>query len=202
MAKPKNIVFDMVDEATIKRLQRTGIVKLPKKKVNVPKDMRWNMKTFNSRLIQGIQNGDSIEKIAHSILPEIMSKTDFTGKTPQQIYGKGGIIEKNIQSSIRNAKTMVTEAENHGRLDSYKELSDQGTVMVKEWIATSDDRVRKSHREIDGEEQDIDTPFSNGCMYPGDPSGPPDEVWNCRCTMGSHIIGFRRKDGSISKVNF
>ena len=37
-------------------------------------------------------------------------------------------------------------------------------------------------------------------MYPADPSGDPEEVWNCRCSMRDHIVGFRRPDGSISYV--
>lgn len=197
-----NVQFDMVDKHTVDRLRKDGKVILPDKKVNVPKDMQWNMKTFGSKLLQGIERGDSVQKIADSILPEIMSKTDFTGKTQKEIYGKGGIIDKNVNSAIRNARTMVTSAENHGRLDSYKDLSKQGVVMKKYWMATPDDRTRPTHVDIDGEEQDIDHLFSNGCMFPGDGKGPAEEVWMCRCSMSSHILGFKRDDGTISEVQY
>ena len=160
------------------------------------------MKLINSKLLQGLLNGDSVDKIANSIFPEIMSKTDFTGRTADEIYGKTGIIRQNKVSAVRAARTMVTQAENGGRLDSYKNLAKQGVVQKKVWIATPDDRVRDSHLDIDGEEQDIDVSFSNGCMFPGDPNGPADEVWNCRCSMEDHIIGFRRSDGSISEVDY
>jgi hypothetical protein len=40
--------------------------------------------------------------------------------------------------------------------------------------------------------QDNDKPFSNGLMFPGDWRGRPEEVYNCRCTLGAEIIGFRR----------
>lgn len=176
----ESVSFQMVDEATVARLQRNGDVKLPRKKVNVPKDERWNTKQLNSKLLAGIENGDSIPKIAQSLTV---------------------VIGNNMASTTRNARTMVTGAENAGRKDSYDNLADQGVVQKKVWIATADDRTRESHLELDGEEVDIDQPFSNGLMYPGDPAGDPEEVYNCRCSMRDHIVGFRRADGTISYVD-
>lgn len=174
-----DVKFNIINENVVRRLRREGKIELPKKKVDIPKDMRWNEKQMTSKVLRGIENGDSVQKIAKSL---------------------EDVIGNNSNSAIRNARTMVTSAENHGRLDSYKELSKHGVVMKKEWEATPDDRTRPSHVDLDGEEQDIDKPFSNGCQFPGDGKGPAEEVWMCRCAMGSHIIGFKRSDGSISKV--
>lgn len=174
-----NVTFKIVDASTVKRRQREGDIKLPKKKVAVDKDERWNTKLMNSKLLQGILAGEPIPKIAGRML---------------------SIVGNNEASAVRNARTMITQAENNGRFDSYQELADQGVVQAKVWIATPDDRTRESHLDIDGEEIDIDEEFSNGLMYPGDPDGEPSEVWNCRCSMRTHIIGFRRADGSVSEV--
>ena len=46
-----------------------------------------------------------------------------------------------------------------------------------------DDRTRESHANLDHEIQELEDEFSNGLQYPGDPSGDPSEVYNCRCTM-------------------
>ena len=175
------ISFSLVDEATVARRKREGDITLPAKKIDIPKDERWNTKQMNSKLLQGILNGDSIPKIAKSL-------TDVIGN--------------NQVSAVRNARTMTTQAENGGRLDSYKNLEAQGVVQKKVWMATPDDRTRKSHIDIDGEEVDINEEFSNGLMYPADPAGAAEEVWNCRCSMRTHIIGFKKKDGSISKVEY
>lgn len=175
-----SVSFNLVDEHTIKRLQKKGGVRLPHKKVNVQKDKKWNMKLMTSKLLQGILSGDDIPSISKSLME---------------------VIASNKASAIRNARTMVTGAENGGRFDSYEDLADQGVVQKKVWIATPDDLTRESHAEIDGEEVDIDEEFSNGLMYPGDPSGDPSEVYNCRCSMRDHIVGFRRADGSISYIN-
>lgn len=38
-------------------------------------------------------------------------------------------------------------------------------------------------RKVDGEIREIDEKFSNGLMFPGDPSGGAAEVVNCRCSL-------------------
>lgn len=173
------ISFTLLDENTVKRLQKEGDIKLPYKNLDKIKDERWNTKLMSSKLLQGILAGDSVPKIAKSLLE---------------------VVGNNEASAVRNARTMVTNAENRGRLDSYDDLAEQGVIQKKVWIATADDRTRESHLELDGEEVDIDQPFSNKLMYPADPSGDPAEVYNCRCSMRDHIVGFRRADGSISYV--
>lgn len=175
------VKMGLVDEHTVKRLVSDENIKLPYKKINISKDMRWNTKQLNSAVLQGILQGDSMQKIAERISP---------------------IVNNNKNAAIRNARTMVTGAECAGRNDSYKELESRGIVLKKVWIATPDNRTRDSHLELDGEEVDVNEEFSNGCMYPGDPSGDPSEVYNCRCSIRTHIIGFRKADGSISKIDF
>lgn len=173
--------FAIVDAHTVKRLITDGDISLPPKKFSVPKDMRWNTKQLNASVLQGILQGEGIPKISKRIQP---------------------IINKNRASAIRNARTMVTGAECRGRLDSYYDLDKMGIVQEKEWVATADDRTRPSHLDMDGESVDIDATFSNGCMFPGDTNADPSEVWCCRCSIRSRIIGFRRADGSVSKIDY
>lgn len=175
------VKFGLVDAHTVQRLITDGDIKLPAKKISVPKDMRWNTKQLNSAVLQGILQGDNMQKIAKRITP---------------------IVGNNKNAAIRNARTMVTGAECRGRNDSYRDLESRGIVLKKVWIATPDGRTRESHLELDGEEVDINEEFSNGLMYPGDPNGDPAEVYNCRCTMRTHIVGFMSDDGTISKVDF
>lgn len=171
--------FGLVNERAIRRRITEGDIRLPKKRLAVPKDMAWNTRQLNSSVLQGILQGDSMTDIAKRILP---------------------IVGNNESAAIRNARTMTTSAENQGRLDRYKELEEEGAIIKKTWIATADERTRESHLMLDGEEADVDATFSNGLMYPGDPSGEPEEVYNCRCTMGTEIIGFRASDGHIEYV--
>lgn len=182
------VTFTLIDENTVKRLQKDGTITLPMKDIDKNKDMRWNMKQLNSKLLQGIMNGDPIPKIAQS----------FTE-----------VVGNNEVSTTRAARTMCTNAENGGRLDSYKNLEAQGVIQKKVWIATPDDRTREAHIEADGQEVDVDEPFelinNDGSicymMFPADPDGDDEQVWNCRCSMRTRIVGFyNTEDGSVSEV--
>ena len=181
--KKLGVRFDLVNESTVKRLVKDGDIKLPYKNINKIKDARWNTRQLNSSVLQGILQGESMDKIADRIYP---------------------IVGSNSNAAIRNARTMVTGAENRGRLDSYEKLEEDGLVMKKVWIATNDDRTREWHLEMDGQEVDIDEDFIDGngnhLEYPGDPSAEPETVYNCRCSMKTRIVGFKKADGSISEV--
>lgn len=61
--------------------------------------------------------------------------------------------------------------------------------MEKQWIAIEDKRTRRSHSHagVDGERADLDQPYSNGLMFPGDPQGAIGEIANCRCTQGFFV---------------
>ncbi len=187
--------FDIRDAHTVRRLILDGEIELPHKSLDVSKDMMWNKKQINNSVLQGILQGESIDKISRRIFKQAMAGENLQGLEMGEVVD---IIDKNRNSAIRTARTMVTSAENHGRLDSYMELAEQGVIEKKVWVATPDDRTRPSHIDMDGEEQDINTRFSNGCMFPGDGSGPPEEVWMCRCTMVTNIIGIRGKGGKIN----
>lgn len=144
--------------------------------------VRWQEGQLQSVALQSILQGESIPQISKRI-----SET---------------LAVKNMNDSIRYARTAMTSAENKGRLDGMKRMDAEGIVLEKKWSATGDDRTRQSHLDIDGESVPPNEEFSNGLMYPGDLAGSADEVWNCRCSMGTFVIGFRRKDGSISYVNY
>lgn len=178
-AKNLGINFTIINESTLKNTAMAKELPLPKK-LNVAKDKRWNAKKMNSSLLQGILQGESMDKIALRMLP---------------------IVDSNQAAAIRSARTMVTQAENKGRLDSYHELENMGTILKKRWVATADERTRESHLEMDGEEVDLDEAFSNGLQYPGDPDGDPSEVYNCRCTMETVIIGFTNSDGNVNYLD-
>lgn len=181
------VSFSLVNESVVKRMIKDGDIELPQmeKRVNIPKDQRWNTKQLNSSVLQGILQGESMDKIADRIYP---------------------IVGRNESAAIRNARTLVTGAENRGRLDSYKQLEEDGLVLKKVWMATPDGRTRDWHIDMDGQEVNLDENFVDGLgnelEYPGDPGGAPETVYNCRCTMVTDVKGFRRSDGSISYIDY
>ena len=170
----KGYSYTLVDKATVKHLATTNKSLLPFKKLNEAKDVKWNTKKINSEVLQGILQGESVPKIA---------------KRLQKVQNM------NANASIRTARTMITSAENKGRMDSYQRATEKGIIIKREWIATSDSRTRDWHAELDGQLADVDEPFENSIgfiMYPGDPSADGANVYNCRCTLGAKVIGFKK----------
>ena len=169
----KGYSFTLIDANTVKRLATKTDSLLPKRKVDVPKDKLWNAKKMRTQVLQGILQGESMDKIAD----RLQTVTDMNGV-----------------SAIRNARTMVTGAENAGRIDMMHKAATDGVIMRKRWIATTDSRTRDWHRDLDGIEVDMDEPFHNDfgdIMFPGDPTAAGANVWNCRCALGYRVVGFK-----------
>lgn len=76
------------------------------------------------------------------------------------------------------ARTETLTALNNGSHQAAKALP---VRMSHTWIATEDDRTRHTHRRLDGETVPLNAPFSNGGMYPGDPTLKASERIQCRC---------------------
>lgn len=165
--------FTLVNEQAVKNLAKEDKSLLLAKKLDIPKDKAWNTKSINAEVLQGILQGENIPKIAK----RLQNVTDMNNK-----------------SAIRNARTMVTSAENKGRQDSFKKAESDGVIMKRRWVAAHDDRTRASHIELDGQEVGVDEPFVSmygEILYPGDPDGDPCDVYNCRCSIRSIVKGFK-----------
>lgn len=160
--------YTLYNPETVERLMQEDpdILPLASKGLNSVKDVEWNRKVINSVMLQGILQGESIRNMARR-------------------FESVGV--SNYKASVRYARTATTGSENAGRIDGYHRAEKLGINIKKVWLATLDDRTRDSHRYLDGEERKIDEKFSNGCKHPGDPNGPPSEVWNCRCTLITQI---------------
>ena len=137
------------------------------------RDVAWNIEKMNAEVLQGILQGESMDKIADRLAQ---------------------VIGMNLRSAISAARTMVTSAENKGRQDGFERAAAMGIILKREWIATSDGRTRDWHREFDGVTAAVDKPFENAIgkiMYPGDPSADGANVWNCRCAIAAKVLGFK-----------
>ena len=110
------------------------------------------------------------------------------GLSSGQMYSE---ITRNIASwaripknnAMRIARTEAHRIQTKASFDAQHKAKSKGADVVKQWDATLDGKTRDSHRKLDGEVRELDEPFSNGLMYPGDPSGSAAEVINCRCAL-------------------
>lgn len=144
---------------------------------------------------------------------QILKAVTINSKVSKKLYGKYvNQLKKDIQSEISrgiatglsysvmarnidskanvgfNKAMRIARTEGHGvqvqaANDAQHAAKRMGADVVKQWDAALDGRTRDSHRILDGEIRELDEPFSNGMMYPSDPSGGAAEVVNCRCAL-------------------
>jgi hypothetical protein len=190
--------FTLVDRDTVKNLAITDKSLLPFRELDPAKDIPWNMKAINSEVLQGIMQGESIPDMSKRIFGEIMKTSKTKGLTDKEM---GALLKRNKDAAIRSARTIVTGAENKGRMDSYKRAQDDGIILQKEWISTNQaGRTRDWHFSdaFDSLIVDIDKPFHNekgDIMFPGDPTASGANLYNCRCSMTSVVKGFKKIGG-------
>jgi HK97 family phage portal protein len=83
----------------------------------------------------------------------------------------------------RIARTETIGAANAGAEEGMRASGADG----KEWLSARDGQVRETHADLDGETTDVTgvflSPSGAKLAYPGDPSAPPEEIINCRCTV-------------------
>ena len=105
----------------------------------------------------------------------------------------------------RLVRTEATSAANFATLKSANTIF-PAADMMKEWVASFDDRTRSTHAEAGASEPvPQNEPFMVGgalMMYPGDPSGPASEVINCRCSIAPFPKENAQATGEITDINF
>ena len=168
-----NVGFDLWDEQTVKRLmvEQPDLMPYypPKRALKRGIDLAYGKKQITASVTSSILQGKSIKHMADDLQKRITTMSR--------------------DSAIRTARTAVTGAQNAGRMDSYAAAEKMGIKLKKCWLATLDARTRHSHAMLDGEQVAQDKKFSNGCRFPGDPQGPPWEIYNCRCTLIAAVDG-------------
>ena len=173
--------FTLVDADTVRNLAVTDTSLLPYKEIDPAKDIPWNMKKINAETLQGILQGESMDKIAKRLR---------------------NVQEMNKTQAIRSARTIVTGAECKGRQDSYQRAKNDGIILRKYWLATYDKRARDWHKDAGNdytEEKaiEIDDFFivdGEKMLHPGDAihGASGHNLYNCRCSIASKVIGFKK----------
>ncbi|MDD5059287.1 MAG: phage portal protein [Sideroxydans sp.] len=116
-----------------------------------------------------------------------VTRTAVEGALNQEDFGdavKGVFDTARSAWAPAHATTEVTTAASFGTMEAAK----QSPYTQKVWQVNSSN-PRASHAAMNGETVAVNERFSNGLLYPGDPSGGSvDERAGCQCS-----VGFRRE---------
>ena len=156
---------------------------------------------LDSKISKGLYTrlGEDVDVLKKRITSEV-TRSIATGtgfqQTAKQLANQTKI---GYNNAVRIARTEGHRIQCSATHDAAQQAKNRGADIVKMWDATLDGKTRESHVAVDGQIREVDKPFSNGLMFPGDPAGGAAEVVNCRC---AYLQKARRwLDGSFTKVN-
>lgn len=157
-------------------------------------DYAWDQRIYVTRYLAEVRNrlvripDEVFDLVAHQVavgvnlgegIPQLRARIDTVLSTT------GSARWPNRATVV--ARTEAIGALNAGRFDAFRAVAEEEPDLELErvWLATDDSRTRETHRVADGERVPLGKPFVVGgfeLLFPGDPSGPPQEVIQCRCT--------------------
>lgn len=175
-AKP--LGFDIIDNTVAKNILTEKVNPFTMISYEKMSNKALLVDNLKSEMISSLLLGESIPKMAQRIK---------------------SVTEKSLSDSIRIARTETTRVENSARAAIGDEGERLGFDMWKRWVATSDNRTRDAHADMDGVEVSKDEPFvvdGEELMFPGDISlgASAKNVCNCRCTVVYFIKGKAAKE--------
>jgi hypothetical protein len=126
-------------------------------------------KHIASEVSRGISSGMTFNQVAQQLSFKMIGTYNNSGGS--------------LAYTKRIARTEGHRIQCQAGMDACHKAKDMGADVVKQWDSTLDAKTRDSHAMVDQEIKELDEKFSNGLMFPGDPSGGAAEVVNCRCAL-------------------
>ncbi|UYO61821.1 phage portal protein [Acetobacterium wieringae] len=166
--------YSIADEIFALNLKETGIEPIMNEDL-----LKWARESAAQQVTYVNQTTkDQIKRIISDGMEKGLSNAEIA----QNIFDQSQI------NSIGRAKRIAsTEVHNSIIKGNHQAMVDAG-VKKKKWVTAKDKAVRgndpkdkANHVVLNGQIRDINKPFSNGLMHPGDPDGPAKEITECRC---------------------
>jgi len=212
MAKVANNLGDTLIFETVEAEHSAAVDKLLKNLWNESSELMYGLlfaqeaKRFSAQLLPTVTaNAIAADYIRQFGLERVTQITRTTIDDIKRVVISGiadGMTEKEIAAQIlalaptksaSRAQTISrTETHASANFAAQSAVESTGIQMRKQWVTAIDDRTRDGidsefdHVAVDGQTVSMDQPFDvNGeqLMYPGDPSGSPGNVINCRCAV-------------------
>jgi SPP1 gp7 family putative phage head morphogenesis protein len=151
----------------------------------IPPDTVINTSGIREKVIN--QMAERVTNTTTTDMQKIIMDGLAEGKSRMDIASK---IESSAAFSSGRAKVIAqtegNRAINMARQASWEQNStDLGVTIKKEWISSRDDKVRPSHRKLEGQVIDLNDEYhveGKSALTPGDFNSPGLDI-NCRCVV-------------------
>ena len=150
--------------------------------LNEPLDTQRYLAQARNRLV-GI--GNELWFNARTAIAEGLAAGEDIPTIARRVRAAAGVTEPRAR--------VIARTESHGARNTVNAASVRRVASAfgvdgafsRRWQSAEDARTRPTHVAADGQTVPLNQPFTVGNAsldFPGDPSGPPEEVINCRCT--------------------
>ena len=124
---------------------------------------------------------ETVNQTTAAQLQRAFRESTELGETRQQLVERIGGLYDDI--SVGRAEVIARTETHYALQTATLDAIRQSGIDMKIWVWAEGVQggVRDDHRDIDGEEQNVEHEFTNGLMFPGD-GGPEDSI-NCQCSL-------------------
>jgi len=150
---------------------RPNMLKLSQQLASVPDDL---FDVVRRELALGHAEAENAEQLARRLEEAIL-----------------GSMEREGWRAKRVARTEMHGALQAGEFTAIRLARDEGIAKAKSWQCSFLPESRESHMSADGQERDVDEPFTIGgesLDHPGDPAGSASNVVHCVCYMHTELV--------------
>lgn len=159
---------------------------------------------FNQEWTDAILAYFRLNLLNKAVLPITETTKELIRKVLERAIQEGWGVDQTVREILK----YTTEINSHRanvivRTESVRAMNvgtilgaDKSSIVLdKQWITARDERVRSSHRHLQGMTLDMEDIYPNGCAFPGDTNGSAKETINCRCTIA--LVPKRDENGRV-----
>ncbi len=150
---------------------RPNMLKLSRQLASVPDDL---FDVVKRELALGHAEAENAEQLARRLEEAVLGSQERVGWRAKRV-----------------ARTEMHGASQAGEYTAIRLARDEGVARAKSWQCSFLPESRESHMAADGQERDVDEPFTVGgesLDHPGDPAGSSGNVVHCVCYMHTELV--------------
>jgi hypothetical protein len=183
---PRDVALDLVGRINPQTGQREGgAIGLTASQENWTRNYELELQNLDSNALQRTLRDKRFDR---TVARAIRDKTPIPVETRQKMVAayRNRALQYRAEAI---ARTEALTSMHQAAQEAMQQAIDKGQVdeaaVTKVWHSAADNRVRDTHRSLNGQEvqfrADFISPSGAHLQFPGDSSAPASEVVNCRC---------------------